>query len=178
MTCYLVGGYIRLYMSMKLNNYKVGLIGTVGSLVLMIASVIVVDFVGSKFGFTGWSYMMSDSNRILAVTCSVSSFILFSNIHVKQNRLINTISGATFGVLLFHANGWPIRNFLWITLFRNAKFYNSSILAIRSIAVVLLVFLFGVVIELIRKNFIEKPILNWIYERKTFLRLEEKFKCS
>lgn len=171
--CYLIGGYIRLYSNKNWDNIKIGAIGTTLSMVIAILSIIVVDVFGARLGFTNWGYMVFDSNKLFAVSTGISSFILFKSLKIKENTIINGFAATTFGILLFHANGWPMRNFLWKTLFRNAEFYQKSMFPLRTILIILVVFLCGAVFEWCRKKIFEKPILNFVYRSKLYNRLEK-----
>ena len=94
--------------------------------------------------------------------------------NLRFNRSINMISSTTFGILLFHANGWPMRNFLWKSVFRNIDLYDSIFLPIHTVLSVLIVFCVGAFIEFIRIKYIEKIYLPRVYKSKWFLTLEKK----
>lgn len=79
---------------------------------------------------------------------------------MKYNKIINTISSATFGVYLIHDN--PImRSFLWHTLFKNATFSNNYFLIPYSLAVILIVFFGCTIIELFRIHLFEKYFIKF-----------------
>lgn len=56
---------------------------------------------------------VSDSNTVLALAISICSFMCFKNLKIGYSKLINTIGGSTFGVLLIHANSDVMREWLW-----------------------------------------------------------------
>lgn len=161
LTVYLIGGYMRMY-PCKWDNLKMGTIGTVASIILMIASILAVDFIGTKYGFYSSYYFISDSNKFLAVIAAISIFAMFKNWNLKYSKLINTIASTTFGVLLIHACSNTMRRFLWVDIFDNAGHYSSSDLIPYSCGVVLLVYTICVILDLLRIKFIEKPLFNWL----------------
>lgn len=173
--CYMIGAYIRCYSEKKWDNYRLGMLGTILSITLAISSVLAIDFVGSHFGINSYYWFVADSNKLLALTTAMFSFIMFKNMNLRFNRSINMISSTTFGILLFHANGWPMRNFLWKSVFRNIDLYDSIFLPIHTVLSVLIVFCVGAFIEFIRIKYIEKIYLPRVYKSKWFLTLEKKF---
>jgi len=177
-TSYLIGGYLRLYLPKKFDNVRIGFIGTLFSVILMVCSIIFVDFCGQRIGIDEWYFFVSDSNKLIPIITSIFSFIWFKNINIRHSKVINLISSATFGVLLFHANGWPMRNFLWKTVFKNAEFYDKSILPIHAIFVVLGVYCIGTFIELFRIRFIEKHTNSLIEKSKLISFLEMRLKTN
>lgn len=126
MTTYLIGGYIRLYPCRAFESKKTAVLCLSGSVMLMIASILAVDFVAIKFGFDHYYYMFSDSHKLLALCCSVSAFLLFKNLKIKQNKVINRIASSTFGILLIHSSSGTVCRFLWGDIFHNTEFYSSK----------------------------------------------------
>ena len=110
-------------------------------------------------------FYVMDSNKILAV--SVSAFLWFKNLQIKYNKWINIIGGATFGVLLIHANCEEIRIILWHDIFDCIHKYNLPIdkLILFSVSSVLLVFGVCVVLEILRQKTVERMFFNW-FDRK------------
>ena len=94
-------------------------------------------------------------------------FLGFSKLKINQNRLINIISSATFGVYLIHDDIY-IRPFLWKNIIKCASFFDSNLLIPYSLAVIAGVYVVCTLIELIRIHSIEKvciPIINNISKR-------------
>ena len=172
-TVYLIGGYIRLY-PLKVDNLKCGVLCTTISTALMVLSIITVDFVGAKLGFTSAYHMVNDSNKLLAVTTSISIFIMFKNIRLKYNYIINTVASATFGVLLIHANSNSMRKLLWQDLFHNADHYTDSMLPLYSSMVVIVVYVVCVVLDLLRIRFVETPFFNWLDKTEIYDKVTQR----
>lgn len=163
---YLLGGYLRLYPS-RWDKMHFGIVGTICSVILMAASIVILDLLRNRFGIErDYYYFVSDANKLLAVTASVSIFILFKNWKLKYIGWINRIAATTFGVLMIHANSDAMRKFLWKDLFDNAGHYSDGSLAGYAIGVVLLVYLVCVAVDFLRIRFIEKPLFQWLDKYK------------
>ena len=87
---------------------------------------------------------------------------MFLNISVKQSRIINFISQATFGVLLIHANSDLMRQWLWKDFLNTKEYFNSNAYLIHAIISIVCVYVICTIIELIRKKLLEEPIFNSI----------------
>ncbi len=166
MVMYMLGGYMQLYPHKFFESKKIGLVGTIVSLVLMVGSILFVDFVASRYGFYEYDYLMSRGNMILALSCALFSFLYFKNLDIKQNKWINKVAASTFGVLLIHSNSATTRYFWWAFVFKNHLFYNSQFLVIHAFAAVIIVYAISVVVDWVRIRWIEKPFFAWLEETK------------
>ena len=82
--------------------------------------------------------------------CSVSMFIMFKNMKIKFNSIINFVSSATLGVYLIHDNNY-IRPFIWHDVFKIGEMFKSNDFWWKAIFVVIIVFIAGVVIDVLRR---------------------------
>lgn len=118
-TVYMIGGYIRINKNIIFDKRKLYIITTAMLIILSYASIIVIDLFnyisGKKLPIY---YFVNNANKILAILLAISMFLLFKNINIKYNKIINTISLATFGVLLIHANSDAMRYFIWNLCFK------------------------------------------------------------
>lgn len=160
---YMVGGYIRLYPCKLFESKWIAGLSAFISIGLMLASIVVVDFVGVKLGFDNY-YEMCGVNKILPLIGSVSLFVLFLNIHIKPSRIINCIASATFGVYLIHDNNGIMRQWLWKDFLHNTTYYDKSYLIPYMLGVVLAIFAVCVIIDLVRQYLLEKPIFK-LYDK-------------
>ena len=158
---YFIASYIRLYP--KLIFAKTKLWGGLmfASVVLSAVSVIAGAWLGTKINSNLTYFFVTDSNTFLAVVVGVCSFLFFKNIKVRYNKVINTIAASTFGVLLIHANSDTMRQWLWKDLLDVVGHYKYSLMPLYSICCVLVIFVFCIVIDIIRINLIEKPFFRW-----------------
>lgn len=155
---YLVGAYIKLFdmCSLKLPFGKLSIL-----LVLIIwGCILAVDFVGVKYGFRGWTFFIGDSNKITVFLLGLSIFFYFLNLRVKYNKFINLVAGASFGVLLLHANNHIMRQWLWKDFLDNVFYFDNPFMWVHMFISVIAVYVVCTIIELLRKNYIEDPIFN------------------
>lgn len=106
-------------------------------------------------------YYFTGINSFIILFIAISIFGLFQSFSIKNNRFINMIASATFGIYLIHDNPY-MRNFLWITVFKNNTHYFSHYLLIHAIISIILTFVVCTFIELIRKYILEKKYYNLI----------------
>lgn len=96
-------------------------------------------------------------NGILTLIVSIELFYLWNSIKIKNLKIINMIDGTTFGIYLIHVNK-DIREFLYLTIGKwinnifNLEMYSISMMC----GMVVIIFIFGMCIEFIRKYTIEK----------------------
>lgn len=161
---YLVGAYIRIYPSQIFNSRKIAVTIGVISIGLMWMSIIVVDFIGVKFGYQNYYFMVQDANKILPFLGGLSLFLLFKNINIKHNEIVNRVAASAFGVLLIHANSDIMRQYLWKDVLNNTGYYDSPFLIVHAILSVLIIYFVCTIIDMIRIKYIEKKILKYIYK--------------
>ncbi len=110
----------------------------------------------------------------LSATCI---FLLFKNLSIPHNKIINTISATTFGIYLIHDSN-IVRPLIWNGFFHPLVQYQSRLYPFYAMTSILAVFVACSVIELIRLKFIEPPILcfaNTKYEQiKNHLTMDTK----
>lgn len=166
---YLIGSYIRLHGMPIFSKHSFLFMAT--SLITAMASILLLFYFFKYRGINTsiWDtyYFVSNSNKIMALLCSVSMFLFFKDLKMKNNRWINKIATATFGVLLIHGNSDAMREWLWDDVLKNASFYNSSYMWLHALLSVLLVYLVCVAIDLLRIRFVEKPIFKAFDSRKS-----------
>ncbi|MEG1300392.1 MAG: acyltransferase [Erysipelotrichaceae bacterium] len=161
-TIYLIGSYIRLYPKVKCYKKYTYIFTSFILLVISWSSIIAIDYIGPKIGYTNYYFFVADSNKILALLCSISFFMMFKNINVRYNQIINTLGKSTFGVYLIHTSSDIMRQFLWSDIFNNKNFYNSPYLILHAISCVICVYIICVSIDLLRINFVAKPLYKYI----------------
>ena len=86
---------------------------------------------------------------------SVCLFMTFAKTTIKNNKFINIVASATFGVYLIHENHY-LRNIFWQTIFNNSSYQTSIKIIPVSIIAVVAVYIVCTITELVRQIFIEK----------------------
>lgn len=166
MVLYFISSYIRLYPCKYDRNTMFWMICTILCVVLSVASIISILWMNVRFGKDIFPYrMLSDSNVILALLTAVCSFMWFKNIKLPQSKYINMVGGATFGVLLIHANSDTMRRWLWQDLLDNVGHYSDEYFWLRPIVAVFCIFIVCIVIDRLRIVFIERPLFKNMEKR-------------
>ncbi len=166
MVLYMIASYIRLYgLFPNVSHNKWGLI-TVFSVFLGAMSVLGMEWI-FRMGFTknpSPYYLLSDSNKFLSLAIAVSSFMYFKDLKIPHSKLINALGGASFGVLLIHANSDAMRQWLWHETVDCIGHFGDSILWTLGYAIVSVIIIFIVCagIEWFRGKYIEPYILIYV----------------
>ena len=165
---YVVASYIRIYGIWRSED-KMFWGGA--SLVFALISVLSVFMMLFRYVRSGvrldWNVLMffvSDSNKLLAFLVSVSTFMFFKNIDIRQSKLINTIASCTFGVLLIHANSDAMRQWLWVETCNNVGMFSKNTIYVHALCVPIVVFIVCMIIDYCRQQFIERPYLDKIVD--------------
>lgn len=162
---YMFASYIRIYNAGKrITHRRWGHI-TLSLVVVAVSSIIMMYFLYKRgyFGAYNPYFFVSDSNKILALAISLSSFMWFKSMRVSNSAIINAIGASTFGVLLIHANSDIMRKWLWEeTIDCVGHFSNVSMMSnlIYALLAVVIVFSACSLIDYCRSRFIEPYILN------------------
>ncbi|MQM73061.1 MAG: acyltransferase [Eubacteriaceae bacterium] len=91
--------------------------------------------------------------------CAVSSFKLFESINIGSQELINKIASTTFGIYLIHEFG-PFRSLIWDKIFKVDLLYASRWFPLYAFLVVIVVFIVGSAIDMVRQVLFEPKMLQ------------------
>ena len=163
---FIIASYIRLYPQRVYEKSIIWKWTFIFCVMLALGSVVVIQHLSTTHSIKADKlfFFVSDSNKILAVIIAISSFLWFMNIKMKYHKYINAFGGSTFGVLLIHANSDAMRTWLWKETMDCVGHYNLHILnlVLFCIGGVLIVFIVCNLIDQVRIQIIEKPILSWL----------------
>ena len=160
MFLYALAGYIKLYDPLKNIKTRTWLILSVLIALLTFLSAVIFDILGTKMTvFSSHATYFYDMQKLPVFLISLFIFIGFLKLQIKPNRIINTVSSASFGVYLIHDHVL-VRPFIWNTVFENAKYSESNYLIPYSLGIIVLVFVACTVIELLRLYILEKSYLK------------------
>ena len=164
---YSLGAYLRLY-PVKLAK-KRGLCAVlwVGSALFAMLfryfyAVVLYNKNGQFGGIKGLIiYFFSDISRpgFMSVVFSVLSLLVFTSLKIKGNNLLFAVSGSTFGIYLIHDSTW-VRRYLWDKIAPVKFLAESDYFIPAALGVILLIFIVCSLIDIIRKNLIEKPLFK------------------
>lgn len=159
---YLIGAYIRLYPKPYFEDNKIW--GCVAALLVIVsmASVLLCLVIHQSYPSMSVYFFVRDCNKILAISTAVAIFMFFKNLKIKYNRVINYFAASTFGVLLIHASGGIMTNWLWNDTLKTRVAYDNIWLFAHFAVSVFGVYLVCVLIDKLRINLLEKPLFEKI----------------
>ena len=166
MTLYFIAAYIRNYPNRYTESLKISIVLFIGSVVLAIASVILLVFLAyyRQSVFIDRYFLVSDSNKLLALIVGLSAFLIAKNTRPFTSKFINTAAAGTFSVLLIHAASDTMRKWLWQDICQVPKLLhgNFSYLVIEALLVPIIVFAVCSFIDYWRRKYLERPFMQWI----------------
>lgn len=159
---YILGAYIRLYGIKFFENKKLRnmLLICLGYII-----VLVIVLVGKKLEQKNifWSNLFAyyrEMNSIFILIPSIALFYVFKEWKLKYNRLINYFASISFAVYLVHESNF-MRYRLWHNVF-GTEFINNIPGGVFSTLIIAIIsfYIVTAIIELLRKNIIEKNVLK------------------
>lgn len=157
---YAIGGYIKLYgikVLSECKELKLILI-LIAIYILLFNIIILVNYEGLNY------YYFTNMDNPIIIIMSILYFYIFRKIKMKNNIFINCLSSITLGVYLVHEH--PImKKVLWLNWF-NSTDSNLSRYVILFILAELTIYAITIVIEIIRKNILEKPLFDTKFVNK------------
>lgn len=161
-TLYIIAAYIRLHQNKWFKKAKSNILLAATTYALILLSCVFFDIIGLRINSVGTNatYFMS-MNNLPMLFCSVTLFLGFKNLKMKDCNLTNGIAASMFGVYLIHDN-YFVRPFIWEKVFRNNAFYGSPYLIIHALVAIISVFVICVVIDQIRIKLFEKPFFRLV----------------
>ena len=169
---YFISSYIRMYPESIYRSDSAKVWGwlSLAAVLLAMASVAFLLWCNDAFDRTKpVSFLVSDSNAILALLVGVTTFMFFKNLRIPQSRFINAVASTTFGVLCIHANSDAMRQWLWKDTVDCVGHYNDTYYYLYAPAAVFCIFVVCSFIDYIRIHTVEKWVFSWI-QRNTSLR--------
>ena len=105
--------------------------------------------------------------------------LFFKNIKIQYNKIINLFAGSTFGVLLIHAAGDNMRQWLWKDVLNNVGMFDSKYMPLHAIGSVIGIFVVCAILDMLRIKFIETPFFclwdkHYGKIKNKFLKFESK----
>lgn len=168
---YAVGGYCKQFPSARLENKRLAVLGVLLSFAVYLLSVVFMDVLGTRIAFFSVperEIRFCEMRMLPCVAMSIFLFLLFKNLKIKTNQLINWLASGVFGVYLIHEH--PLmKSFVWDMLFHITSYSDSKLLVVYSIFVITVVFLACEIIESLRRILIEAPFLRAL--KKVYLPL-------
>lgn len=165
-TLYVIASYIRKYPESIYKDTSATYWCKISSSLIVIAilSVVAILWLGSKLNISlPQYYMVTDSDKPLAVMIAVSTFMWFKNIKIGYNKYINILGGASFGVLLIHSGSRAMMNWLWKDTIDCVGHYSLPLwqLMLYSTGCALVIYVVCTAIDYTRLKVFEEPFFKW-----------------
>lgn len=171
-TMYFVGAYIRKY-DIRLSKKQSGLIA-VALIVAELVSLIVMKYVAQIIHKDNViSYFVWNAEKILPVALSISLFLFFKQLNIKNQaviRCIEFLSPSLFGVYLLHIGDLHV--WLFEQVFDNSVLYKTGSILPQMLLATVTIFCAGIIVDKIRCLILEKPLLR--LTEGTIRKLDEK----
>ena len=143
-TLYLIGAYIHKYKDNYIKKYK--------TISIYIICAIITTILSCFTTRSAYAY-----NTIFNLIGSISLFLTFKNMNIKDNNIINKLSTYTFTVYIIHENSFLVK-ILYRDIFNCDKFYNDKFMILNMIYTVLGIYVMCIIIEYIRRLLMKKLI--------------------
>lgn len=143
-TLYLIGAYIAKYVDYDIKKYK-----TIG---IYLLCAIITTLFSCYTSLGAYAYIF-----IFNLIGSIALFLTFKNLKIKNNKIINKLSGYVFVAYIIHENEF-IRLMIYKNLFKTVDFYQSKYMVLHMIGTVICIFILCIIIEYIRRLIMKKLI--------------------
>lgn len=181
-TLYLIAAYIKIYDVLIKLRPSIGILLSIGIFVLWFSvKTVMTKLLGSDntFVIRTSSWFNFSKTNIVSLIVVLILFLSFKKIQMKNIKFINVIASATFAVYLLHDHP-DMRQFLWIDVFKNATYAESSLLIPYSIGVSLCVFIAGIIIGLTYKYSIRIGVNKLLdkFDNRCLYKIDEAFNSN
>ena len=162
---YLLMGYIKKSKIDSVIKRKPCFFGTVGIYFMLLIIYFGTEYLSSMSGqfekmnasLLLSTYYIDRYHTIPNFFCSIFLFFIFQKTEIKYNWVINGISKGCFGIYIFHqAPGFT--KFMWSEIFKTQKWTESKFYVVYFVGTVLMIFVAGSIVDLIRRKYFEKII--------------------
>lgn len=161
MVIYLIAAYIRKYPKAIFENVRFWKVAMIASIFTSALSVVVCTWLGFILNRNMAYFFVTDSNTLLAVITSLSAFMYFKNLKIKNSKFINTVAASAFGVLLIHANSDSMRRWLWRDVLHNVEVYDTVYLVPHALLSVVIIYIVCTGIDYLRIRYVERPFFKF-----------------
>lgn len=97
--------------------------------------------------------------------CAYCAFVLFMRLNIENNKYINKLGSTTLGIYLLH-DSCIGRELIWHDLLKvDSVLYNSIYFPLWALLCIMLVFLIGALIDIVRQEFIDNWLINRLKQR-------------
>jgi surface polysaccharide O-acyltransferase-like enzyme len=160
---YCLAAYLRFYPDCKpMHFHPLALIGA--AIVFYVLPSLIMPLYANYNKSNPWYplitwFLRSSPNheRIFTLFAALCLFMAFKQFRLGNNRVINFVSGTTFGIYLFSDHPF-VRPGIWTHVVHAATWYSSNWFFLYCIGAVVAVFIVGAVIDTLRKYAVQDPL--------------------
>ena len=157
---YTIGAYLYKYPDNILGRNKNNIKIMISSVFVILGSIIILEYLGinNEWIAANSTHLLSRTSPIAILFC-VGLFDWASRKQHYSSKIINGISSWVFGVYLISDNMY-LRPIIWDGIFKTKEYVSSSWLVLHMLVAVVLVTVICLLIDAVRKRFIEKPFFS------------------
>lgn len=155
---YMLGGYVKLYLTNDVPSNKKFLVALIISLVFLLFATHInyICQIDSKRYSKLLVLVLNFSYFVLLIPVFVVSiFFVFKNLRIQESRIINLIASTTFGIYLFHESKIG-RVLIWNKIVDCYKLMDGKFFVINVLVVVFCIFSIGSMIDCLRQKLDKK----------------------
>lgn len=153
---YSIGGYLKKYQHNFFNNKKINILLAIANIIIIIISIVTMDILGQKIPvFSEKSTYFLQMHSPFMILLGINIFNIFNCMKIKNSSIINYISSCVFGIYLIHDNLF-LHNIIWTNILHVSNYANSKFLIVYLTFCTIIVFITCLIIEIVRKETIEK----------------------
>lgn len=131
----------------------------------------------NKYGIVRLTRFMNEKYSIFVIILVVSVFYCFEKRKDYTSKWINTIAASTFGIYLIHS-GFIGEKLLATNIAGNNRAFMSATFAVEVIVYAIVVFVVGAVVDIIRKNTVERVALGVLQRIRPFSNIINLFNSN
>ncbi len=170
---YLIGGYLKLS-NFEFKRKSSSIIMILVNLFLITAIMIGSIILNKKFNLEIDVLRFGYEYSIFVIMLSIGIFLFFKGLKIKNSKIINFIAKSSFAVYLFSDH--PMyKKIMWTIDFRTKEYIFKPfyIFGFRIISALILIYLFVIVIDTLRRELLEKNIFKIKFIKKACLKLDD-----
>lgn len=170
---YLIGGYFRLSdfnFKKKSTAILMALVNTFIITAIMIGTLLI----NKKFNLEIDPLRFGFEYSIFVIMLSIGIFLFFKNLKINNNKIINFIAKSSFAVYLF-SDHLVYKKVMWDIDFKMKEYIYKPfyIFGLRVITAVIIIYLFVLVIETLRRELLEKNLFKIKFVQKACSKIDD-----
>lgn len=128
---YVIGAFIKLYFPFERAEKYRKKIFTIffSSLLMLIISVLVIDMLALKLNsnfLINIATYFREYNSIISVILSISSFLFFGTLKLKNYHNLYSLSNNSLGIYIIH-DCYLLNTIIWTKIYPNVRYFNNNI---------------------------------------------------